>query len=105
MPSLVLNSDITGMAAAIYENITFDNMENVPSAFSTSPYEDALTDLTSVEYGGGNEIIGYDFQTHAADINNSDAVLLIYYPTSHSTWKIQFSEYDSGIILFKFAEL
>ena len=105
MPSLVLNSN-TGIAAAMYENITFDDMSSVPTTFSSPPYSDALADFSTVQYGGDNEVIGYDVETHITDINNPDAVLLIYDPSyNHITWKIQFSEYDSGIILFKFVQL
>ena len=38
-------------------NISFNEFSSIPSTFSTAPYTDALTDLTSIQYGGNNEII------------------------------------------------
>ena len=105
MPSLVLNTNPGQIMAAVYNNISFDELSSIPSTFSTAPYSDAISDLTSVQYGGNNEIISYNMQTHNVSINDANEVLLIYSMTTHKTWKIQFVEYNSGIILFNFSEL
>ena len=105
MPSLILNSSPGTIMAAIYDNISFEELSSIPSTFSTAPYSDALSDLTSVQYGGNNEIIGYDMTSHVVSINNPNEILLIYSMSTHQTWKIQFIEYNAGLVLFKFNEM
>ena len=105
MPNLVLNTSPGTIMAAIYNNISFFEFSSIPTTFSVSPYADALTDLTSVQYGGDNEVIGYNMSTHVVSINNPNEVLLVYSMITHQTWKIQFVEYNDGVVLLNFAEL
>ena len=103
MSNLVINPSGTTMAA-LYDDRTFDEITSVPTTFSSPPYLDNLTDLTSVQYGGSNEMISYaGAPTYGISIN-TNKVLLIYFMATHKTWKIQFVEYKEGVIQFKFSE-
>ena len=44
-------------------------------------------------------------QSHTVSINNPDRVFVIYESTNHTTYKIQFVEYASGVILFRYSAL
>jgi len=35
-------------------------------------------------------------------VSNSDRVFVVYEPTGHTTHKVQFTEYVSGVISFKY---
>ena len=104
MSNLVINPTPGTIMAALYDDRTFDEITSVPTTFSSPPYTDALADLTSVQYGGANEMISYNLSTHGISIN-INKVLLIYSVSTHKIWKIQFMEYSEGVILFKFSEL
>ena len=105
MSNLVINPTPGTTMAALYDDRTFDEITSVPTTFSSPPYSDALADLTSVQYGGSNEMISYAGPpTHSRSIV-TNKVLLIYSMSTHKIWKIQFVEYNEGVILFKFSEL
>ena len=95
MPSLVLG----GVYAAEYTNVAFDDMDTSPGTFMSDYFQDP----TVVQYGGANEVLSYDMQTHTVSINNSDRVFVIYEPMGHTTHKVQFIEYVGGVISFTFA--
>ena len=95
MPSLVLGE----VLAAEYTNMTFADMESVPDSFM----EDYFQDPTTVQYGGSNEVLSYDMQIHRVSVKNPDRVFVIYEPVGHTTYKVQFVEYVSGVISFSFS--
>ena len=95
MPSLVLG----GVLAAEYTNMTFEDMESVPDSFM----EDYFQDPTTVQYGDSNEVLSYDMQIHRVSVNNPDRVFVIYESVGHTTYKVQFVEYVSGVISFSFS--
>ena len=96
MPSLVLG----GVLVAEYTNTTFDDMESVPETFM----EDYIQDPTAVQYGGSNEVLSYDMQVHRVSVKNPDRVFVIYESVGHTTYKVQFIEYVSGVISFSFSQ-
>ena len=98
MPSLVLGGTVY---AAEYSNVTFDELEKTPDTFMSDYFQDASV----VQYSGSNEVIQYDMQSHTVSINNPNRVFVIYENTNHTTYKIQFVEYVSGVILFKYSNL
>ena len=95
MPSLVLGE----VLAAEYTNMTFEDMESVPDTFM----EDYFQDPTTVQYGGSNEVLSYDMQIHRVSVKNPDRVFVIYESVGHTTYKVQFVEYVSGVISFSFS--
>ena len=95
MPSLVLG----GVLVAEYTNTAFDNMESVPETFM----EDYFQDPTVVQYGGPNEVLSYDMQIHKVSVKDPDRVFVIYESVGHTTYKVQFVEYISGVISFSFS--
>ena len=98
MPSLVLGGDIY---AAEYSDVTFDELEETPGTFMSDYFQDASV----VQYSGSSEVLQYNMQSHTVSVNNPDRVFVIYESTNHTTYKIQFIEYVSGVILFKYDAL
>ena len=96
MPSLVLG----GVLVAEYTEVTFSDMESVPETFM----EDYFQDPTAVQYGGPSEILSYDMQIHRVSVKNPDRVFIIYESVGHTTYKVQFVEYVSGVISFSFSQ-
>ncbi len=97
MPSLVLGT----VYAAEYAGILFDDMESSPETFMTDYFQDP----TVVQYGGTNEVLHYDATTHVVSVSSPDRVFVVYESSGHTTYKIQFIEYVSGVISFKFNSL
>ena len=95
MPSLVLGE----VLVAEYTNMTFEDMESVPDSFM----EDYFQDPTTVQYGESNEVLSYDMQIHRVSVKNPDRVFVIYESVGHTTYKVQFVEYVSGVISFSFS--
>ena len=94
MPSLVLGGAVY---AAEYSNVTFNELEETPDTFMSDYFQDASV----VQYSGSSEVLQYDMQSHTVSVKNPDRVFVIYESTNHTTYKIQFVEYVSGVILFK----
>ena len=97
MPSLLLGP----VYAAEYTETTFEDMESSPGTFMTDYFQDP----TVVQYGGASEVLHYDSQSHIVSVNNPDNVFVVYEPSGHTTYKIQFVEYVSGVISFKYSSL
>ena len=97
MPSLVLST----VYAAVYTDTLFDDIESTPETFMTDYFQDP----TVVQYGGTNEVLNYDFETHVVSVSSPDRVFVVYEPSGHTTYKIQFVEYISGVISFKYSPL
>jgi len=98
MPSLVLGGAVY---AAEYSDVTFNELEETPDTFMSDYFQDASV----VQYSGSSEVLQYDMQSHTVSVNNPDRVFVIYESTNHTTYKIQFVEYVSGVILFKYSNL
>ena len=97
MPNLVLG----GAYVAEYTNISYDDMTSTPDTFM----EDYFQDPSVVQYGGVNEVLTYDMDIHKVSVNNPDKTFVLYEPINHTTYKIQFVEYVSGVISFKYDAL
>ena len=98
MPSLVLGGAVY---AAEYSNVTFNDLEETPDTFMSDYFQDA----SAVQYSGSSEVLQYDMQSHTVSVKNPDRVFVIYESANHTTYKIQFVEYVSGVILFKYSNL
>jgi hypothetical protein len=98
MPSLVLGGAVY---AAEYSNVTFNELEETPDTFMSDYFQDASV----VQYSGSSEVLQYDMQSHTVSVKNPDRVFVIYESTNHTTYKIQFVEYVSGVILFRYSAL
>ena len=98
MPSLVLGGAVY---AAEYSNVTFNELEETPDTFMSDYFQDASV----VQYSGSSEVLQYDMQSHTVSVKNPDRVFVIYESTDHTTYKIQFVEYISGVILFRYSAL
>ena len=98
MPSLVLGGAVY---AAEYSNVTFNALEETPGTFMSDYFQDASV----VQYSGSSEVLQYDMQSHTVSVKNPDRVFVIYESTNHTTYKIQFVEYLSGVILFRYSAL
>jgi len=97
MPSIVLGT----VYAAEYSETTFDEMDSSPDTFM----QDYFQDPSVVQYGGSSEVLQYDSQTHVVSVSSPDRVFVVYEPIGHTTYKVQFTEYVSGIISFKYSSL
>ena len=97
MPSLILGEAY----AAAYSDITFDEIDSSPSTFMADYFQDS----TVVQYGGANEVLQYDMQSHTVSVKNPERVFVFYESVNHTTYKIQFEEYVGGVIAFKYNSL
>ena len=66
---------------------------------------DYFQDSTVVQYGGANEVLQYDMQSHTVSVKNPERVFIFYESVNHTTYKIQFEEYVGGVIAFKYNSL
>lgn len=98
MPSLILGN----VAAAVYADISYNDLTEPPDQETLQ--SDAI-DNSTVEYTGEHEVIHYDMSTHTVTINEPERVFVIYAFATHSVYKVQFLEYQSGIVVFQFNEL
>ena len=98
MPSLVLGGAVY---AAEYSDVTFNGLDQTPDTFMSDYFQDASV----VQYSGSSEVLQYDMQSHTVSVKNPDRVFVIYDSTNHTTYKVQFVEYVSGVILFKYDNL
>ena len=98
MPSFVLGGAVY---AAEYFDITFNSIEETPGTVMFNYFQDASV----VQYSGSSEVLQYDMQSHTVSVKNPDRVFVIYESTNHTTYKIQFVEYLSGVILFRYSAL
>ena len=96
MPSLVLG----GVLVAEYTDVTFNDMDSTPTTFM----EDYFQDPTVVQYGGSNEVLSYDMQIHRVSVKDPDRVFVLYESVGHTTYKVQFVDYVSGVISFSFSK-
>ena len=97
MPNLVLG----GVYIAEYTNISYDEMTSTPDTFM----EDYFQDPSVLQYGGSNEVLAYDMNIHKVSVNSPERVFVLYEPNNHTTYKIQFIEYISGVTSFKYDAL
>ena len=98
MPSLILGSTAY---VAEYTNIGFEDLSDTPETFMADYFQDASV----VQYSGSNEVLQYDMQTHTVSVKNPERVFVVYELGNHSTYKVQFIEYVSGVIVFKYGNL
>ena len=98
MPSLIMGN----VATAVYTDISYNDLTEAPDQETLQ--SDAI-DNSSVEYTGEHEVIHYDMATHTVTINEPERVFVIYAFATHNVYKVQFLEYQSGIIAFQFNEL
>ncbi|SUZ60341.1 uncharacterized protein METZ01_LOCUS13195 [marine metagenome] len=98
MPSLIMGN----VATAVYTDISYNDLIEAPDQETLQ--SDAI-DNSSVEYTGEHEVIHYDMATHTVTINEPERVFVIYAFATHNVYKVQFLEYQSGIIAFQFNEL
>ena len=96
MPSIIFE----GVYVAEYLDILFDDMTESPSTFM----QDYIQDNQQFEYEGENEILTYDMSSHTVSVKNPDHIYVIYEPAGHTTYKVQFIEYLSGILVFSFSQ-
>ena len=94
MPCVITGSNYL----AEYADIVFDSLDAVPETFM----EDYYTDSTVIQYGGSNVIIDYDMSIHKMSINNPERVFVLYDLTNQLFYKLQFIEYNSGVVYFKY---
>ena len=98
MPSLILGSTAY---AAEYTNIAFEDLNDTPDSFMDDYFQDA----SAIQYSGPNEVLQYNMQTHTVSVKDPNRVFVFYELSSHSTYKVQFIDYASGIIVFKYGIL
>ena len=55
-----------------------------------------------VQYSGPHEVLQYDMQVHRVSVKEPERVFIAYELDNHTTYAIQFMEYVSGVIAFKF---
>ena len=97
MPSLLLGS----VYAAEYASTAFDDMEATPETFMSDYFQDPSV----VQYGGTSEVLHYNPESHVVSVVSPDRVFVIYEPSGHTTYKVQFVEYVGGVISFIFGHL
>ena len=95
MPCIVLGNVYAQLSDSTFSEII------VPPAQNSSWFQDN----TIIEYGGENEIISYNMTTHTASIINADHTFIVYEYIGHTSFKVQFLDYTSGIVSFQFSPL
>ena len=95
MPCIVLGNVYAQLSDSTFSEII------VPPAQNSSWFQDN----TIIEYGGENEIISYNMTTHTASIINADHTFIVYEYIGHTSYKVQFLDYTSGIVSFQFSPL
>ena len=96
MPSVGLNNTIM---LEIYTAQEFNDIQSIPDDLT---YGD---DIASLGYGGTNEVLHYNQDSHVVSVSNSSIVYICYDTVTHGVYKIQFVEYNSGVLLFRFNQL
>ena len=100
MPTVRLNNTIM---LEIYTAQEFNDIQSIPDDLN---YSD---DLIGCEYGHTeviiNEILHYDPGSYIMSVSNPSTVYICYDTVTHGVFKIQFVEYNSGILLFRFDQL
>ncbi len=96
MPSIIFED----VYVAEYLDIIFDDMTESPPTFM----QDYIQDNQQFEYEGENEILTYDMSSHTVSVKNPNNIYVIYEPAGHTTYKLQFIEYLSGILVFSFSQ-
>ena len=95
MPNIVLGNVYAQLSDSTFSEIT------VPPAQNSSWFQDN----SIVEYGEENEIINYNMTTHTVSIVNADQTFIVYEYIGHTSYKVQFLDYTSGIVSFQFTQL
>jgi len=95
MPNIILGNIYAMLSENSFKETTVPPSEN--SAW--------YLDNSVVEYGGIDEIINYNMITHVASIENPKNTFIIYETNGHTTYKVQFLEYASGIVSLQFSPL
>lgn len=95
MPCIVLGNVYAQLSDSSFSEII------VPPAQNSSWFQDN----TTIEYGGENEIINYNMTTHIASIYAAERTFIVYEYIGHSSYKVQFLDYTSGIVSFQFSPL
>ena len=98
MPSLILGETTY---TAEYTDILFGDLEDTPDSFMSDYFQDASV----VQYSGPNEVLQYDMQSHTVSVKDPQRVFVVYELGSHRTYKVQFNEYVSGVIIFQYGSL
>ena len=98
MPSLILGETTY---AAEYTDILFEDLEDTPDSFMSDYFQDASV----VQYSGPNEVLQYDMQSHTVSVKDPERVFVVYELGNHRTYKIQFNEYVSGVVVFQYGSL
>ena len=100
LPSIVLSDTVM---VSVVENQQFDDIITSPETNTFT----ANTDIVSLF--GTDEILHYDFDfqtgsgTHQILVSNK--IYFIYDIITHRTYKLNFQEYSSGILLFQYIEM
>ena len=79
----------------------FEDLEDTPDSFMSDYFQDA----SAVQYSGSNEVLQYDMQSHTVSVKDPERVFVVYELGNHKTYKIQFNEYVSGVIVFQYGSL
>ena len=98
MPSLILGESTY---TAEYTDILFEDLEDTPDSFMSDYFQDASV----VQYSGPNEVLQYDMLSHTVSVKDPGRVFVVYELGNHKTYKIQFNEYISGVIVFQYGSL
>ena len=98
MPSLILGETTY---TAEYTNILFEDLEDTPDSFMSDYFQDASV----VQYSGPHQVLQYDMQSHTVSVKDPERVFVVYELGNHKTYKIQFNEYVSGVIVFQYGSL
>ena len=98
MPSLILGETTY---TAEYTDVLFEELADTPDSFMSDYFQDASV----VQYSGSNEVLQYDMQSHTVSVKDPERVFVVYELGNHRTYKIQFNEYVSGVIVFQYGSL
>ncbi|MCB7130169.1 MAG: hypothetical protein J3T61_11595 [Candidatus Brocadiales bacterium] len=100
MQNVILNFD-NETRVAVIDNKDFEDIESVPTGLTW--VEDSHTSHP-LAYSGAHELITYNPDTHKVSIKN-DALVYIVDTGDGNYYKLRFTDYDSGIVLFEYAAL
>jgi len=95
MPCIVLGNVYVQTSVYPFADLTVPPDQNSSEWFENN---------SDVEYGGDWAILDYNMTTHVVSVLE-EITWIIYEGVGHTTYKVQFLDYTSGIVSFQFSEL
>ena len=95
MPGILMGN----VSIAIYTELEFNEIIDIPSTFN----EDSLIEKDVFRYEQEHEVFSYNMEIHKVSVSNPGYIYILKDAENGIAFKIQFLDYISGIIVFKYS--